>query len=1216
MRAEDRETTTAGTAPDAHERPGLLVVHGNRAERLLELATRWTARWPLAPLEPETWLVPSQAVAQWVRQTLAAGPGGVAAGLDLLLPAQWLWQAYRALLGPAGVPDTAPLDEGPLTWRLWRLLPTLSGDTFAPLATYLNGDLDGRKRGQLARRLADLYDQYQVYRTDWLDDWAAGRDQIRDAHGQPHPLPQGERWQAALWRAIRTDLGGTDASAPTASRADIHAAFVAAVRSHAGPRPAGLPRRLTVFGLSGLPPATLEALALVARWTQVLVCVLNPCRVHWADVVPDAAWLARIDAHWRARAERRPGSPPLPDALGLTGQGHPLLAAWGRQGRDFIALLQAHEERPVRDRFDAALQALGSRVDLFEEPVPEGSAGTLLTQLQDDILHGRPLPETRDRWPAVDPASDHSLRFHVCHTALREVEVLHDQVLAALHGDPSLQPRDILVMVPDVAAYAPLFHAVFGRLPPGDPRHVPYTISDVADDAGTRLLEAVRGLIALPHSRIAASDVLEWLEVPAFARRFGVADADLDRLRRWVAEAGIRWGLDGHHRRALGLVAADDEDAMRLSWRDGLRRLWLGYALGPEDADWQGQVPARGVGPLEAALIERLQTLVDTLARQAECLATPATADTWVRRLQALLADCFDDGDPSTDPAEARALQGLRSALSDWGDEASAAGDEPLPLAVVADAWLARATPPAPGQRFLAGALTVATLLPMRAVPFRIIHLLGLQDGAYPRRQIPDDFDLMAGHPRPGDRLSRHEDHYLFLEALLSARERLAVSWVGRSPVDDGVRAPSALVGQLRDHVAAGWRLAGRSDADAGPALVEALTTRHRLHPFDAAYFPVVAAAADAPRAGDVWFSYAHEWIPARRRGPATSTLGPWAPDGPIDTGTLARFLRHPAQAFHQQRLQVSLPEHAAEDPDREPLVPDGLDRWRVDTDWVGAVVRSARAGQPRDQALATARAVWRRAVARGEWPQGPFGSALAADWLDAAPGVWRWADAFFKQYPETLPEPDILDERVNRDGLALRVVDVLGSLHRGADGTRARLAWQGSAVVSPGRGKAAGHYRLHALLPAWVRHLAHHRAGGPVQTWVISPRGEVVLSPLSAQQADAAWQALLGHWWAGMSAPCPFEPRSAAAWLRRLDRDGAASAWEAARAEYEGNEHQPGVRDRDPYWRRAFADFASLAGPPDAAADGPFARAAAALLRPLMQAIARPPVDETGDPP
>ncbi|MGQ9725354.1 MAG: exodeoxyribonuclease V subunit gamma, partial [Tepidimonas sp.] len=540
----------------------------------------------------------------------------------------------------------------------------------------------------------------------------------------------------------------------------------------------------------------------------------------------------------------------------------------------------------------------------------------------------------------------------------------------------------------------------------------------------------------------------------------------------------------------------------------------------------------------------------------------------------------------------------------------------PVPLAVVADAWLARATPPAPGQRFLAGALTVATLLPLRAVPFRIIHVLGLHDGAYPRRQIPDDFDLMAGHPRPGDRLSRHEDHYLFLEALLSARERLTVSWVGRSPVDDSARAPSVLVAQLRDHIAAGWRLVGCSGPDAGKALVDALTTQHRLHPFDAAYFPADAAATDAPRAGDVWFSYAHEWVLMQRQQSAAPALGPWAPNGPIDTETLAHFLRHPARAFYQQRLQVCLPELEVDDPDREPLVPGALDRWRVDNDWVGALVRCAQAGQPQSEAFATAEAVWRRAVARGEWPHGPFGTALAANWHSAAADVWRWANDFFRQYPETLPEPNTLDEYIYHDGLALRVVDVLGSLHRGADGARAHLVWQGSAVVSPGRGEAGGRYRYHALLRAWVRHLAHHRAGDPVQTWVISPRGGVVLSSLPAQQADAAWQALLQHWLAGMSAPCPFEPRSATEWLREFDPDDPTKAWKAARDEYEGNERQAGIRDGDPYWRRAFADFTSLAGPPEAAADGPFARAAEALLRPLMQAIARPLVGETGDPP
>lgn len=1183
MNMEARETSAPKAAP--LERSGLLVVHGNRAERLLELALQWNARSPLPPLESDTWLVPSQGVGQWVQQTLAAGPDGIAAGLDLRLPAQWLWQAYRALLGDAGVPATAPLDEGPLTWRLWRLLPELMADNpqgvYATLAAYLTDDPDGRKRGQLAQRLADLFDQYQVYRPDWLADWAAGHDTLRDAHGRRLPLPEPHRWQAALWRAAQADALSRKIPAPFASRADIHGAFVEAAHRHPDqPPPPGLPRRLTVFGVASLPPATLEALALVARWSQVLVCVLNPCRYHWTDGMPDAA------------------------------TGHPLLTAWGRQGRDFMALLQAHEERPVRDRFDAALQALGSRIELFESPVADGQPGTLLTQLQDDILNGRPLAESRLHWPAVDPTRDDSLRFHICHTPLREVEVLHDQVLAALHRDPTLQPRDILVMVPDVEAYAPFVHAVFGGVAPGDPRHIPYAVSDTADDAGQQLLQVLRGLLALPRGRLTASDVLGWLECPALARRFGVRPVDGETLQRWLAEAGVRWGLDGQHRRQLGLAAPDDPDAERLTWRDGLRRLWLGYALGPEDGDWQAQVPARGVSTLDAALINRLQALIDTLERHARALAEPTQAPAWVERLQALLADCFDEPGAAADPAEARALQRMRSALHAWAAEAADAGEAPLPLPVVADAWLARAAPPAAGQRFLGGALTFATLMPMRAVPFRHIHLLGLHDSAYPRRQPADDFDLTAAHPRPGDRLRRHEDHYLFLEALLSARERLSVSWVGRSPVDDSVRAPSVLVGQLRDHVTAGWQ-----HVQDGESLMDALTTTHGLQPFDTRYFrpnrPGVVPADGPPAPGARWFSYAHEWLPRVGELAPGSPLPAWAPEEPTDTAALAQFLRHPVRAFYEQRLQVRLSRQDADDPDHEPFAPDGLDRWTLDDAWVRALVGQARAGRSSEDGLAAAEAVWRRAVWRGAWPGGPFGTALAGDWHESAQRLWRVATAFAARHPALDATPETLDETFDDEGIALRVTDVLGPVARAADGTRALLVWQGSAIVESQGTRGQPKYRHAKLLEAWVRHLAHHRAGGPVQTWVISPRGDAMLAPLDPDAAQAAWHTLLRYWLTGMTAPCPLEPTAGVRYLQRLDRSGPAEAWRAARESYEGDEFRAGTLSRDPYWRLAFPDFAALAGPADAVAASAFARAADALLRPLMQAVTRPPLDD-----
>ncbi len=420
---------------------------------------------------------------------------------------------------------------------------------------------------------------------------------------------------------------------------------------------------------------------------------------------------------------------------------------------------------------------------------------------------------------------------------------------------------------------------------------------------------------------------------------------------------------------------------------------------------------------------------------------------------------------------------------------------------------------------------------------------------------------------------------------------------------------------QLRQHIAAGWRLTGCDRDDAGAALLTALTTRHRLQPFAAAYFPATPNPEQPPPPGLPWFSYAHEWLPARQPRDDAATLPPWTPDAPLDTAQLGAFLRNPARAFFQQRLRVHLADAAPADDDRDILEPDGLSRWRIDEIWVATVVRQARAGAPLEAALAAAEAVWRRAIARGEWPPGTFGDTLAGDWNTQARRVWSLAGDFFRRHPVVQGQPDWLDEPAPGCDPAVRVRDALGPVHRAEDGTRARLLWQGSAVIENPSGNG-GQYRLHTLTSAWVQHLAHHRAGGPLATWVLSPRGAVVLSPLSPEQADAAWEALLLHWRAGMSAPCRFEPKSAAAWLRSEERAGARAAWLAARLVYEGNEHQRGVLDTDPDWRRAYPDFAALAGPLEGAEHSPLAQTARALLRPLRDALSSPPRHDADDQP
>ncbi|MBI2380235.1 MAG: exodeoxyribonuclease V subunit gamma [Gammaproteobacteria bacterium] len=1125
--------------------PGFLVLHGNRLEDLRALVVDWLRSHPLAPLEDELVLVQSQGMAQWLKLALAErSGGGIAASLRMELPSQFLWEAYRAVLGAEAVPKVSPFDKDRLAWRLMRLLPELLADpAFRPLAYFLEDDADGRKRQQLAERLADLFDQYQMYRADWLADWLAGGDGRRDGRGAVQPLPESQRWQALLWRAVCAELpeGERDLS-----RSGLHGRFLSALA--AGSMAGRLPRRILVFGISSLPQQSLEALAALGRHCQVLLAVHNPCRHYWADIIEHKELLRAA----RRRQKAKPGMPEVLSEEALHLHANPLLAAWGKQGRDYIRLL---------DEYDQGEGASGLRVDVFDEH----GGDSLLHQLQQGVLDLEPLPAPEAR--AVVAEGDESLSFAIAHSAQREVEVLRDRLLALFDAPAQglrttpLRPRDVLVMLPDIEAYAPSIQAVFGQYGPEDARHIPFTLADRSLRAEAPVLAALERLLRLPESRLPVGEVLDLLEVPAFARRFGIGEADLPLLQRWLAGAGVRWGLNAGHREGLGLPAGLAQN----SWDFGLKRLLLGYAQGEGEA-FAGIEPYGELGGLESALLGPLAELTETLERHWAALAEPAAPAAWASRLRALLADCF----LAEDEAEQELLTLVEQVLADWLEGAEAAGfGDVLPLAAVRAAWLAALEPPGPGQRFLAGAVNFCTLMPMRAIPFRVVCLLGLNDGAYPRSRPPEDFDLMGrpGQYRPGDRSRREDDRYLFLEALLSAREQLHISWVGRSVRDNSPCPPSVLVGQLRDHIAAGWRSADGGD------LLEGLTVEHPLQPFSRRYFE--------PGRDARLFSYAREWRAAHEGGmdsaPAEA-LPPLAGGPALNLAELAAFLRNPVAYFFNRRLNVWFEPEAAGLDEAEPFALDALDHWRLGAELLEPL---AAAGEEDREAV---RAQWEARLARrGELPLAGFAAPALAELMGPVQTAAATLAAERALWAEALPAEEVL---LDLGGEALE--DWLPGLRRGPGGALARILASANGL------RAGDSLKWPRLIQAWVEHLAGHAAGLCFTTRLSASDGVLALAPVARERALAILNELAAARRAGLCEPLPLACRTACAFLE----SGEAGALAA----YSGGFMASGERDGNAYLARAWPDFETLTAGQAGGRD--FAAWAERLYGPLLAAF------------
>lgn len=1121
------------------EPAGLVVLHGNRLEQLAEAVMGWWQRHPLPPLAPETVLVPSNGMGEWLKIAVAKAHG-ICASARVELPGRFLWRAYRTVLGRGAVPSTSPLDQTPLTWRLMALLPTLVDQSeFAPLKAFMAGDA-GRCL-QLAQRLADLYDQYQVYRPEWLNDWSAGREVLSGGR----PVPATQAWQPALWRAVTQTLSPEQQEA---ARPALHQRFLEALNS---PLPddvrSALPPRLVVLGTTHLPTQTLQALAALAQHLPVLMAVPNPCRHHWADIMDGRELLRSARRRHGFRGGSDLSEVPLRD---MHLHGHPLLAAWGRQARDFVRQL---------DEFDETLQKSAQldlhKIDYFDESPGE----TLLEQVQAAVRDLLPLS---DHVRPVVPTHDRSIVFQVAHSAQREVEILHDQLLHLLAHSKrgqALAPRDIVVMVPDIDRYAPAIRSVFARLPRDDARYIPYGIADETRRGQHPLMVALEWLMRLPQERVDVSAVRAWLNVPAVAERFGLTAEDLPQLMAWVESAGIRWGLHADHRASLGLGASGEVN----TWAFGLRRMLMGYAVGATSpASPLGDIePCADITGLQARLAGSLAECLQVLStwwRDARALRTPQE---WQERLLRLLNDVL----APSDPADQDLVAELRKGLSQWVSACHTGGfSQAIELNVAREGWLGAFDEPGEARRFRASGVTFCTLMPLRTVPFEVVCLLGMNDGDYPRTKRSADFDLMAtpGQARPGDRSRNSDDRQLMLDALLSARRVLSVSWVGYSQRDNQAQPPSVLVSQLRDYLRDGW----------GEAVVDQRTTEHPLQPFSRRYFDTATQAT--------WFTYAREWQAVHGLGgldagealPSTTAAPRTSVPRTLTIQDLVAFLINPVQVFFRQRLRATFTALDDADANDETFSPDGLETWQVLDDvladsvlrWEGPLGMGAATPDVENLRHDLQDRI-QRLNRQGRLPLAGLGLRQEAELQQTLlPMVLTWLTQR-QTHPKQQEKRSL--HWVHPDRPHVRVEDWLVGL-------RGNEAGDQTVCLNMTASKLKNDNKLRPknCVEAYVRTLVSRCAGLDVQVLVIGRDAVLQADALAPQDAALALQELVAAYEDNLTAtaPLPTALNTGLAWLK-----GEAEAQKA----FEGARHDdaPAGEGEEPSLQRLFPDFEAL---------------------------------------
>ena len=1001
------------------------IYHSNDVTVLKSLVVQLMERDPLShPFAKETILIQSPGMSQWLRLQLA-NEMGIAANIDFPLPATFIWNIFKQVLDD--VPERSAFTKAQMTWRLMQLIPEqASNPVFKPLTEYLENDQDQLKLYQLSARVADLFDQYLVYRPQWINQWQ-NQSLVPELAGE-------DEWQSLLWTQLFEQTIAPDPVSGEAlshfHRANLFDDCINRLKAGFCPPEIKSLKRIFVFGISALPPRYLDVLNAMGQHIDVHLMYSNPCQYYWGDIY-DAKYLARILNQARTNFYNQQTTPPFseqqnrlqpnpvsqsdPKSDTLTSKsdvmnepshhlmasvGNSLLASWGKVGRDMQRLFtDQHEQGAIA-------------IEAFVEP----SANTVLGHIQQDMLNlkdpsglspvstsstydqdnasleenvdGKSVLKVNEADLIVLDEHDNSLTVNVCHSAMREVEVLHDYLLSALQADPDLTPKDIVVMVSDIDAYSPYIKAVFSSAETA----IPYSVSDLSSNAYHSVIQAYIWLLSISQQRSSASELLSLIQVPAVMAAFDIDAADLPVLTNWIIDAEIRWGLDSNTAKYHELP--EDEQN---SWLFGIKRMLSGYAtpafelssvvlLDSEDeiTGFHADHPYDQIEGLNAQLLGKLSLMLDRLIAFRDSCLQEYNGTQWHEQLMSLMMGFFN----ATDEDEQRQITQISHGINQWLQELEQARVNQLPLSisVIQEVMSEILIDERISQKFLAGQVNFCTLMPMRAVPFKVVCLLGMDSSAYPRQQLPLGFDLMNGRFEYGDRSRRDDDRYLFLEAVQSAQDRLYISYTGHSIRDNSEIIPSILVSELLEYCEARFRL---KDSDVVSSVREYFVTCHGMTAFSSDNFRERVSTTSNQQA-----SFASQWLPLAQSQLSAasntdnvqkaSALSPFVSSDIIqdalnlgDHGSVAALMvdlnaftaywRSPVQAFFNQQLKVFFEDVGEQLRDDENFALDGLQQYLLKYQLIAREMDS-------DNSQAAFDPVYKVLNAQGGLPRGNFG--------------------------------------------------------------------------------------------------------------------------------------------------------------------------------------------------------------------------------------------------
>ncbi|MFI4853104.1 MAG: exodeoxyribonuclease V subunit gamma [Candidatus Makana argininalis] len=776
-----------------------IIYHSNNTDMLKIIVSLLISvkKKNVDPLKPEIIVVKNKNISEWLKIKLSEQLG-IYSNIKFITISKFIWTMISNLL--PNIKYKYIQNNSIMTWKIMSLIPNIINNKyFLKIKLYLNNN-DIVKKFKFSRSLSYIFKQYLIYRPDWLKSWINGK--------LVNGLSEEQIWQSFLWRKlIHNKLNYNELILQNYD--NFH--YFEKIIKNKYLKKKKLPNRAFIFGISSIPPMYIKLLELLGHYMDIHNMIINPCKNYWGDIEYLNLFEKIINKYIKENnniiSVKKKKKNIFKQNIDKFKLGNYFLSSWGKKCKEYIYLI-SNLNRIIE-------------INAFIKP----NNTNILNLIKKDILFLKKysFDDKKNIYKnkilkRMIKKKDFSISINSCINFFKEIEILYEKILFLMSQDHKLKPQDIIVMAPNINIYLPSIKSIFGNYHLKN--NLPFYISDIISKEINLISKAFIRLLNLPFIKLSTKEIIKLLEVKSISYKFKIKNKEIDILKKWMLESGIKLESDEEKKNDKLITNFN-------SFNFGFNRMFLGYAMESCYGYWNNILPYDKTYGLSSVLLGNFYNLINNIKYFKKKLSKPKKIKSWFAISEMIISSFFC----ATSYKEKDVLILIKKTWkkilkncykSQFKDKIS--------IKLITEELFNILNKKKIINNYLFGKINFCNIKSMSSINFKIVCILGINDNIFIKKKNRNNFNLIYKYPRIGDKNILEDYKYCFLESMLSAKNIFYISFIGNNIKNNNINTTSIFVNELIDYISNNFYIEGDKNLDNKQMMINVIKHIFKYH--------------------------------------------------------------------------------------------------------------------------------------------------------------------------------------------------------------------------------------------------------------------------------------------------------------------------------------------------------------------------------------------------